>query len=116
MLTKANDHFGSSNGSGTFYAHQYAFLYTEGVKELVEACQSYWLLDLIISHQYKPALKQQPFQSWELIRAKETTFDVIATDGNHHIIASQQIEYSDFRYDQAIIWLVDNILMLPKEY
>ena len=116
-MTKANYHFGSSNGSENFYAHRPSLiLYTDGVKELAEQCQSYWLLDLIISYQGKKEINNERFQVWDLMRSRDSVFDIVATDGNKHIIASQQIPYSDFKYDMATIWLVDGCLMLPCEY
>ncbi len=41
---------------------------------------------------------------------------IIATDGNNNEIARQSIEYSDFPYDEATLWLVDETLLLPDEY
>lgn len=117
MTTKANDHFGSCNGSENFHIHRPSLLkYTDGVKEMSDTCESYWLIDLIISHQFKKGVNLQRFQTWDLFRAKDSAFDVIATDGNEHIIACQQIQYTKFKYDQATLWLVDGVLMLPKEY
>lgn len=116
-MTIANHHFGSSNGSDNFFSHKPSLiLYTDGVKQLAEECKAYWLIDLIISHQCKQEINLQRFQVWELLRSRESTYDILATDGNNHFIASQQIPYSDFPYDAATIWLVDGCMMLPKEY
>lgn len=41
------------------------------------------------------------------MRSKDCVFNIIATEGTKHIIASQQIPYSHFKYDLATIWLVD---------
>ena len=115
--TKANDHFGSHNGSENFYCHRPSLiLYSDGIKELAEACQSFWLIDLIISHQSKKDINLQRFQVWELLKVRDSCFDIMATDGNKRFIVSQQIPYSDFPYDEAIVWLVDGTLMLPCEY
>lgn len=116
-MKNANENFGSSNGSENFYAHRPSLiLYTDGVKDLAENCQAYWLIDLIISHQCKQDVNLQRFQVWELRRIEADQFFIKATDGNHNPVASQKIPYSDFWYDIATIWLVDGCLMLPCEY
>jgi hypothetical protein len=47
---------------------------------------------------------------------KDDAFQIVGTDGNDKEIASQQIPFSDFRYDTATLWLVNGCLMLPNEY
>ena len=91
-------------------------LYTDGVKDLAEGCQAYWLIDLIISHQCKKDVNLERFQVWELRRVEADKFFIKASDGNHNLVASQKIPFSDFLYDLATIWLVDGCLMLPSEY
>ena len=114
-MTVANNHFGSSNGSENFYQHL-TIIYSDGVKSLTEECKSYWLLDLIASYQNTKKMLREPFQVWELLRKDECEFDVVVTDGNHHILETQQIPYSDFPYDKATLWLVDRTLLMPCEY
>lgn len=116
-MKNANHYFGSSKGSENFFCHKPSMiLYTDGVKDLAETCQCYWLIDLIISHQCHKDVKPERFQVWELKRFKENKFSILCTDGNHNKVTSQEIEFSDFPYDLATIWLVDGCLMLPKEY
>lgn len=116
-MENANNFFGNANGSENFWCHRPSLiLYTDGVKDLVEKCQAYWLIDLIISHQSKQAINLERFQVWELKRVKDDVFNIIATDGNKNKITSQKISFSDFIYDLATIWLVDGCLMLPCEY
>jgi hypothetical protein len=117
QMKNANDQFGSSNGSENFYCHRPSLmLYTDGVKDLAETCQAYWLIDLIISHQCKQAVNLERFQVWELKRVNADRFFVQSTDGNKNPVTSQKIPYSDFPYDIATLWLVDGCLMLPSEY
>ncbi len=116
-MTTANHHFGLSNGSDNFYSHNPSLiLYTESVKALADQCQAYWLIDLIISHQCKQEINNQRFQTWQLMRKKDTSYHIFATDGNDIIIVNQYIPYSDFPYDAATLWLVDGCLLLPAEY
>jgi hypothetical protein len=116
-MKNANDNFGSSNGSENFYCHRPSLmLYTDGVKDLAEKCQAYWLIDLIISHQCKKEVNLERFQSWELRRVTGNSFFIYATDGNRNRVARQKIPFSDFEYEAATPWMVDGCLMLPNEY
>ncbi|MGV3529128.1 MAG: DUF6876 family protein [Flavisolibacter sp.] len=116
-MTSANLHFGSSLGSGSFYRHTLTgSVYTDGVRDLAEGCQAYWLLDLIISHQTTPKVSCEPFQVWDLARVRENRFRRTCNDGNEKDLTSHQIPFSDFPYDKATIWLVDGCLLLPTEY
>ena len=116
-MKNANSNFGSGNGSENFYCHRPSLiLYTDGVKDMAEGCQAYWLIDLIISHQCKKEVNLERFQVWNLSRVKDSLFKIIATDGNDNRVAFQQIPFSDFPHDMATIWLVDGCLMLPAEY
>ncbi len=47
-------------------------------------CQAYWLIDLIISHQCHKNVNAEPFQVWDLKKANDDPFTIIATDGNHN--------------------------------
>lgn len=116
-MKNANHYFGSSNGSENFYCHKPSLiLYTDGVKELAETCNAYWLIDLIISHQCYRKINLERFQVWDLKRVKETEFTILCTDGNYNKLTIQEIQFSDFPYDLATVWLVDGCLMLPNEY
>ena len=116
-MKNANHYFGSSMGSENFYRHSLTkILYTDGIKEMAEGCQAYWLIDLILSHQTNKIVQVEPFQVWDLKRVKDNQFSILCTDGNHNKVTSQEIPFSDFPYDLATIWLVDGCLMLPREY
>ncbi|MBB1285241.1 hypothetical protein HRH25_12725 [Flavisolibacter sp. BT320] len=116
-MKNANHYFGSSMGSENFYRQNLTkVLYTDGVKEMAEGCQAYWLIDLIISHQTNRTVSVEPFQVWDLNRVEGERFQIVCNDGKGKDLASQEITYSDFPYDLATIWLVDGCLMLPKEY
>ena len=116
-MRNANHFFGSHNGSENFYRHSLSgLIYTDGVKDLAEGCQAYWLIDLIVSHQCEEKVKEQTFQVWDLKRLNHNAFTILCTDGNHNRLTGQEIPFSDFEYDLATVWLVDGCLMLPSEY
>ena len=116
-MKNANNFFGNSVGSENLYRHSFTnLIYTDGVHDLAATCGAYWLLDLIFSHQIHDAVKKESFQVWDLKRLENDSFTIIATDGNHNRVTSQEIPFSDFPYDLATLWLVDGCLMLPCEY
>ena len=116
IKTNANDHFGNSMGSGDFYAIRCSnFIYTDGVKELCEKCESWWFMDVILSYQGMPKVLAEEFQCWKLYKVKDCKYKVTMDDGNDNIVIMQTIPFSDFPYDMATIWLEYNTLMLPKE-
>ena len=117
-MKNANHYFGNSAGSEDFHRHSVAkkFVYTAGVKDLVDKCEAYWLIDLILSHQIYPRVQKEEFQVWDLKREEKNRFVIVCTDGNHNKVTSQKIPFSDFPYDIATLWLVDRCIMLPCEY
>lgn len=93
-----------------------AVIYTDGVKIAAEKLDAYWLIDLIVSHQYNPAVRNTPFQHWKLERVAGDKFVAICEDGNDGEVTRQEIEYSDFPFDIFSLWLTNGILLLPAEY
>lgn len=113
----ANDHFGNSNGTSRYYRHPLSsIVYTDGVRDLAETCEAYWLIDLIVSHQTRLPVAQHPFQVWELRQVKGFRYEAACTDGNGKHITRQRIPYTDFPYQEARLWLSDGVLLLPCEY
>ncbi len=116
-MTNANDYFGNSNGSENLYRHPLTkMVFTDGVKDMADTCGAYWLIDLVFSYQIQKQVRLETFQVWALKRVKNAVFTIQATDGNDNHVVSQQIPYSDFKYDTATLWLVDGVLLLPSEY
>ncbi len=116
-MKNANDHFGNSNGTQNYYKYQViAMYYTDGVKDLAENCRAYWLIDLVMSYQFIPAIKREEFQVWRLLKNQDNTFIIKCTDGNEREIATQLIPLCDFPYDAATLWLSAGVLLLPCEY
>ena len=116
-MKNANHFFGTGNGSENFYRYSFTnFIYTDGVHSMAQDCKSYWLIDLIISHQVDAVVNNEHFQVWDLKRVANDSFTIVATDGNDNKVTSQEIPYSDFPYDCATLWLVDSCIMLPTEY
>ncbi len=99
-----------------YVRHPLGILFTSGVEILVKQCQAYWLLDVIASYRFHKRCLNNTLQVWKLERIKGDSFKVTMDDGNGNIQITQRIPYSDFPYDVANLWLIDNTLILPSEY
>ena len=90
-------------------------LLTDGVHYLREKAQCYWLVDVILSWQYK--LHKESFQVWSIKKIGNKGWDIIAEDGNKKQLVFQRISYSDFPVEDGIIlYYNEGVLMLPSEY
>lgn len=103
-------------GSQEFYKHPFGIIYTEGIKFLADSCECYWLIDLIASYQFESKVKKEEFQVYKLKVNKNRTARVKIEDGNNHLIAYQDIEYTDFPLDKIEIWYSNSTIYLPTEH
>lgn len=135
-----------NNGSDTLIRHwmNRNHVLTEGVNELRNAADSYWLVDLIFSHQPSQAARREAFQVWTLYvrdgdkplsyptqtsrlsnvtqKRLDARFSAVAimTDGNSKVPQiTQRIPYTDFPINGLALWLEKDgptcTLMLPSE-
>lgn len=113
----ANDAFAHHMGTDTYYKTLLpGYKMTEGVYDMAERFACHWLIDVITSHQLGLPAMTTPFQVWKLKRNDTGGCRVWMEDGNDNEIISQEIEYTDFPYEEATIWLTDRTLLLPSEY
>lgn len=113
----ANDAFAHHMGTDTYYKTMLpGYQMTDGVYDLANRLNCHWLLGVIQSYQPTPAARAQPFQVWKLKRNDTGGCRVWMEDGNDNEVLSQEIEYTDFPYEEATIWLTDRTLLLPSEY
>ena len=96
------------------------FLFTDGVKDMAEICEAFWLITAVFSWQCKKKVRKEPFQVWKLRfhdKEKGDNALLICEDGNNRELARQEIEYTDFPLPEGIkLFLDGGILMLPSEY
>lgn len=114
-----------SNGSDKFYAYTLGTtrvgVFTDGVKYVADKCGAYWLIDVIMSYQTKEFKEKNPFQVWILTSDGCEGAKAVCEDGNENHVLSQNIEYSDFPFDEVkngkmAMWFADDTLLLPCEY
>jgi hypothetical protein len=122
-------HLSCFTGTQQYYRLFPNFLLTEGAHYVAEACQAYWLFDLIASHQHNPKIANDPLlqaiQFW--------TLDVEEGQGRlrcewdlGQVVLTQEIPYTDFPLAQIQIWVQGStgievgkmlqVAMLPSEY
>ena len=101
-------------GSETFTRYTNSIL-TDGAKYVAEACGAFWLLDIICSVQLIAKVKREEFQVFSLV-VKGQSATVTVTDGNDHVIYTQEIPYTDFPLPKIDLWRVNGTIMLPSEY
>lgn len=97
------------------------FLCTDGIKELADAAECFWLIDAIFSHQ--PAIRRKghgDFQVWRLKVKQDNSCTLEAwtdtPEGLHSsLLVRQEIPYTSFPLLEVEVWLKDNILMLKSE-
>ena len=96
------------------------FLLTDGVKDMAEICEAFWLISAVFSWQCESKVNNEPFQVWKLrFSDKEKGDDalLICEDGNNRELARQKISYTDFPLPEGIkLYLDGGVLMLPSEY
>jgi hypothetical protein len=96
-------------------------LITAGVRYLCETASSWWLVDVIASHQTSRKVRPEEFQVWTLTLGRSGGATIVADDGNGNKIASQRIPYTDFPLPKIKLYCVRNpgqvpVVMLPNEY
>ena len=102
-------------GTNNYYKHSITRkVYTDGVHYLAEKAEAYWLIDLCMLNKKADG---HPFVVFDI----EVDFDknealITVTDGNKNVIDHQFIPITAFPIKSVMLWLVDNVLMLPSEY
>lgn len=111
----ANDTLSHYTGTDYYYKFHNGLMLTDGAKALADAFQCYWFLDIIAS--YYQILRKEEFQVWTLERkVNESSAVVLCTDGNNKTLIKQDIEYTDFKAESAMVWVEFNVILLPSEH
>jgi hypothetical protein len=112
-------------GSGLLYRHPMhkRLFYSEGVQFLASACEAYWLLDAICSHQPQAIQDSmlREIQFWTLRQDAHGQWDLTCEADTNVVRIHQHIEYSDFPLTEIKLWVVSAgpgkwTMILPSEY
>ena len=94
-------------------------LATDGVVWLCDAAACYWLVDLVASHQLEPKVGRQDFQAWTVTLDGDGA-DIVATDGNDHVLARQRVDWTDFPLARLTLYVEglgsERVVLLPSEH
>lgn len=104
-------------GSERFTRYQDSLLLTDGARYVAEACEAFWLMDIIWS--VEPKLRHEPFWVVELKVSESATGQVIITDGNDNVLYTQALKYTDFPLPEIKLYAEfgegPRVVMLPEE-
>lgn len=106
-------------GSETVYRHPLVrqVVYSEGAQHVASAGEAYWLLDEIAFRQCDtPAVKAEEFQVWTLAVNADRTAALSCGDGNHRVVYSTTIPWTDFPLDRVELWFANGTIYLPSEH
>lgn len=92
---------------------------TDGAKYLADNAGCYWLMDLIASYVTQRSYDSQDFVVIKMVVSDKSAV-VTLDDGNGNVLATQQIEYTDFPLEQIRLYACRSeqfwVVMLPSEY
>ena len=90
---------------------------TEGVKDMAELCEAYWLIDKIVSVQMTEPYSKEYFQVWRLVMKEDHKATLTCDDGNDKVISTEEINYTDFPLSEGVtLYMTNDVIMLPTEY
>ncbi len=111
------------SGTENIYSYPFfgqQFFYTDGINYLVKKGKIYWLLDAIFSWQIHQKVKQdsalQEFQIWLLEVNNDRSCQLTCLRDFDDPVVTQSIPYTDFPLKQIKLYLIEKMLMLPREY
>ena len=115
MDTKVELNLNQFIGTENWYKHQLSgYTYTDGVKYVADQCKAYWLIDkILIVTKYKSKL--QEFGVWKLT-VKDDKAKLVCEDGNHKVLYTERITYTDFPVESVELWFENGVLILPSEH
>ena len=112
----ANEFYNDFIGTETYYKYLLGLLLTDGVNTVAEKENCFWFLDCIASYQLEKICGKEEFLIWQIQQKKNNTYKLTATNGNNKVLITQDIEYSDFFFNELTIWKENNVLLLPSEH
>lgn len=106
-------------GTTRYYRINPHVVLTDGAKYLADNAGCYWLMDLTASYVTQPGFDSEDFVAIKMAVTDRSTV-VTLDDGNGNVLASQQIEYTDFPLEQIRLYACRSdgywVVMLPSEY
>lgn len=108
----------SFHGTEKYYLFGADLVLTDGIKYLADTANAYWLMTAIKSHLPK-CFAISEFCVAQL-SVKQQKANLVITDGNDHVLAEQQFDYTDFPMESISIYITKSypysVMLLPSEY
>jgi len=116
MKTVAEIETNMANAIGTegYIKHMFGLLFTDGVNQLREDADAFWLVDAIASYQSEQ--KNVEFQVWELKVKDNKGVLTMKEDTDCPELVRQEFDYTDFPLSEVKFYVQNNVLLLPSEY
>jgi hypothetical protein len=90
---------------------------TDGAKYVADTAGAYWLLEEIsLAQRYDEKVKVEEFQVWKLTVNDDSSASLTCEDGNHNVVSTKQIPFTDFPKDGVALWFANDVIFLPSEY
>lgn len=115
---KLLDNLRQFNGTSQYYRINSKILLTDGTFYLAEQTGAFWLMTLFASH----LVERKPDEWFAVLKltVNGAAASVRIEDGNNTLIATQEIEYTDFPLPSITLYGCSDgeqwVLMLPSEY
>lgn len=113
-MNSANDHLLEYFGTSCYHRYLLGNLLTDGVVALAHRFHCLWFLDIVCS--YTESLSEYEYQVWTLQKSPDSSAKVTCTDGNKNLLVQQEISWTDFAVDLAVVWKEGNVILLPSEH
>jgi hypothetical protein len=91
---------------------------TDGAKYVADTAGAYWLLDEIaFAQRFEPKVAAKEFQVWKLdVNPDNDSATLICEDGNHNVVFTKAIEFTDFPKEGVTLWFANKVIYLPSEH
>lgn len=107
-------------GTERYYQHLtpfgLKFNYTDGVRYVAKELGAYWMLDIIASYQISNEVSGEEFQVFKFVKHDNDSMTLTISNGNEKVLATQEIEFTDFLLDEMTFWFLNGVAILPSEY
>jgi len=110
----SNEAIMQANGPDTYHKYLFGMFATDGAMQLATAFHCFWFLDMVAS--YQQVISKEDFQIWTLKRNTDSSAWITAEDGNGKILVRQQIKYTNFKMEQATVWVEGKVILLSSEH
>src|SRR3982751_6698246 len=103
-----------ANDPGNYHKYLFGMFATDGALQLATTYHCFWFLDMIAS--YQQVISKEDFQIWTLRKNTDSSAWIIAEDGNGKILVKQEIKYTNFKMEQATVWVEGKVILLSSEH